>query len=132
MQKIEKAEVHIRQSLNKQRYVGELSRITEENQVKYVFRYDNAYFEDTNARPISLTLPKTEQIYESDILFPYFAGLVSEGLYKQLQVQQLKIDENDSFKLLINTARYNTVDGTVFRKIKEKKVSQKSNYEEMP
>jgi serine/threonine-protein kinase HipA len=132
MQKIEKAEVHIRQSLNKQRYVGELSRITEENQVKYVFRYDDAYFEDINARPISLTLPKTEQIYESDILFPYFAGLVSEGLYKQLQVLQLKIDENDSFKLLINTARYNTVDGTVFRKIKEKKVSQKSNYEEMP
>jgi serine/threonine-protein kinase HipA len=112
--------------------VGELSRITEENQVKYVFRYDDAYFEDINARPISLTLPKTEQIYESDILFPYFAGLVSEGLYKQLQVLQLKIDENDSFKLLINTARYNTIDGTVFRKIKEKKVSQKSNYEEMP
>ncbi len=125
MKKVEKALVYIRKNVNNQRYVGELSRVIDNNQVKYIFRYDEDYYTDPNARPISLTLPKTQLVYQSEILFPYFQGLVSEGLYKELQVKQLKIDGDDLFSLLIHTARYNTVDGTVFRVVKEPK-SRKS------
>lgn len=120
MEKVEKAEVFlpVGNTTNKKRLVGELSRLSSAQGVEYIFRYDDAYFADKNARSISLTLPKTQQEYRSDRLFSYFEGLVSEGLYKEMQVKILKIDENDPFKLLINTARYNTIDGTTFKVVK--------------
>jgi len=89
---------------------GDLAGIlTEENRKNYVFHYEDAYFNDTNKPAISLTLPKTEQEYHSEYLFPFFFNMLSEGVNRKLQCTQLKIDEEDNFGLLMATAQYDTI-----------------------
>lgn len=67
------------------------------------FTYDAAYLERADALPVSLTLPLREQPYESDVLFPFFFGLLSEGSTRALQCRTLRIDERDDFTLLLKT-----------------------------
>ena len=85
--------------------VGVLSEI---NRNSFVFRYDDKYFADRFTPAISLTLPKTQQEYRNEYLFPFFFNLLSEGVNKKLQTMYLKIDEEDSFGLLMATAQYDT------------------------
>jgi HipA-like protein len=70
----------------------------------YRFTYDKAYLAAAGSRPVSLTLPLREAPYESDVLFPAFVNLLSEGANKAMQSRLLKIDENDYFGLLLATA----------------------------
>lgn len=79
----------------------------EENE--YVFRYDEAYFNNSETSAISLTLPKTQIEYRSKILFPFFFGLLSEGVNKKIQCRVLKIDESDHFTRLLKTANKETI-----------------------
>ena len=83
--------------------------LTEENSQQFVFRYDDAYFNDDTKAPISLTLPKTQQEYRSEFLFPFFFNMLSEGVNRKLQSTQLRIDEEDNFGLLIAIAQYDTI-----------------------
>lgn len=83
--------------------------LTEENRELYVFRYDGNYFNDARQPSISLTLPKREQEYVSSYLFPFFFNMLSEGVNRKLQSVQLKIDEEDSFGLLMATAQNDTI-----------------------
>jgi HipA-like protein len=94
--------------------------LTEENRHRFVFRYDDAYFNDNSKTAISLTLPKTQQEYSSDFLFPYFFNMLSEGVNRQLQSVQLKIDEEDNFGLLMATAQYDTIGAITVKPIKLK------------
>lgn len=75
----------------------------------YVFRYDDLWFADADKPAVSLTLPKTQQVYEADHLFPFFSNMLAEGVNRQLQSRQLQIDENDEFGLLLATAQYDTI-----------------------
>ena len=75
----------------------------------YIFRYDAAYLNNNDTPPVSLTLPKTQQEYRSTLLFPFFYGLLSEGINKDIQCRLYKIDENDDFTRLLLTARYDTI-----------------------
>lgn len=70
----------------------------------YRFVYDKQYLGIAGSRPVSLTLPLREAPYESEILFPAFVNLLSEGDNKAIQSRLLKIDENDYFGLLLATA----------------------------
>lgn len=89
---------------------GELAGILEKNtEGKYHFRYEDTYFHNPIKPSISLTLPKTKQAYESDHLFAFFMGLLSEGMNKDIQCRLLKIDENDDFARLILTAGEDTI-----------------------
>lgn len=89
---------------------GDLAGIlTEESRTSFVFRYEDEYFHDTGKAAISLTLPKTQQEYRSKYLFPFFYNMLSEGVNKRLQSKQLKIDESDSFGLLMATAQFDTI-----------------------
>ncbi|MBP8792920.1 MAG: HipA N-terminal domain-containing protein [Lutibacter sp.] len=83
--------------------------LTETSQRNYVFKYNNAYFNNTQQPAVSLTLPKTQQEYQSTILFPFFFNMLSEGVNKKIQSLQLKIDENDYFGLLMATAQFDTI-----------------------
>lgn len=83
--------------------------LTEENRQRYVFRYDDNYFNDANKPGISLTLPKTQKEYSSEFLFPFFFNMLSEGVNRKLQCTQLRIDEEDNFGLLAATAQYDTI-----------------------
>jgi HipA-like protein len=76
---------------------------------EYIFRYDDDYFYDAAKKPISLTLPKTQQEYRSNIIFPFFFNMLAEGVNKKLQCRQLQIDEHDYFSLLTHTAGEDTI-----------------------
>lgn len=82
--------------------------LTEEDN-GYKFIYDDSYLSDNSKPSISLTMPKTQREYISKFLFPAFSNLLSEGVNRKLQSRSLKIDENDSFGLLLATANFDTV-----------------------
>ena len=67
------------------------------------------HFIDAELRPISLAFPKQKEEYVSDELFPFFFNMLSEGANKIIQCQTLKIDEDDSFGLLLATAKHDTI-----------------------
>jgi serine/threonine-protein kinase HipA len=69
----------------------------------YRFTYAPHYIED--GQPISLTLPLRAEPFESPDLFPFFGGLVPEGWYLSIVAPTLKVDEEDTFGLLLHTCR---------------------------
>lgn len=71
----------------------------------YGFRYLPSYLRDNSAPPVSLTLPKREQTYRSRFLFPFFFGILTEGVQKDLQCRLMKIDERDYFTRLVKTSK---------------------------
>jgi HipA-like protein len=83
--------------------------LIEENRKHYIFKYDDKYFMNDNCADISLTLPKSKKEYHSEYLFPFFFNMLSEGINRQLQCKQLKIDEEDDFGLLATTAQCDTI-----------------------
>lgn len=70
----------------------------------YRFRYDDSYFINEKNPPISLTLPKSQQEYVAGELFPFFYGLLAEGVNKDIQCRLYRIDENEDFARLLLTA----------------------------
>ena len=71
---------------------------------RHVFTYDAAYLAQPKARPISLTLPLRREPYVAEQLFPFFHGLLAEGVLKDLQCRELRIDEDDALGRLLRTA----------------------------
>jgi HipA-like protein len=92
--------------------VGELVR----KDGAYFFRYDDAYF-SSPAPPISLSLPKTRQLYVANYLFPFFSGLLAEGTNKSMQVRLLRLDAQDEFTRLLQTARTQTIGAVTVREL---------------
>lgn len=65
----------------------------------YSFKYFGSYLQQP-CGAISVTLPLTDKVYESDKLFPFFANMLPEGVNKRIVCREHKIDENDLFGLL--------------------------------
>jgi len=87
-------------------FAGELG---ETEQGDFVFVYDPAYLANPSARAVSLTLPLRAKAYTANQLFPFFSGLLAEGVLKELQCRDLKIDEADAFGRLLRTAGSDTI-----------------------
>ena len=79
----------------------------------FCFRYDDAYFSNPSLPDVSATLPKTQIEYRSKVLFPFFFGLLAEGVQKERQCRELKIDERDHFTRLLETSAYGAI-GAVY------------------
>ena len=94
--------------------------LTEKTRQRFVFSYDDNYFNDTNQPAISLTLPKNQKEYISDFLFPFFFNMLSEGVNRKLQSTLLRIDEEDNFGLLMATAQYDTIGAVTVKPIAAK------------
>ena len=94
--------------------------LKEENRNSYVFRYYDNYFADGKKPAVSLTLPKTQQEYRSEFLFPFFANMLSEGTNRKLQSRLLRIDEKDDFGILLATAQYDTIGAVTVKPFSEK------------
>ena len=94
--------------------------LTEESRNSFMFQYDEAYFNNSIMPAISLTLPKTQVEYRSEYLFPFFFNMLSEGVNRKLQSTQLKIDEEDNFGLLMETAQYDTIGAITVKPFSEK------------
>lgn len=88
---------------------GTLAGRIEEVSDGYRFTYDSGYLASSGTRPISLTLPKRPEPFTSKILFPFFFGLLAEGILKETQCRKLKLDENDHFGRLLKTAHSDTI-----------------------
>ncbi|MBC7759309.1 MAG: HipA N-terminal domain-containing protein [Phormidesmis sp. FL-bin-119] len=89
---------------------GELiGSLTEEDKTRYIFEYNDDWYRDNSKPAVSLTLPKSQKKYESKYLFPFFYNMLSEGVNKKLQCTQFKIDEKDSFGLLMATSQCDTI-----------------------
>ncbi len=91
--------------------------LKEQNSKSYSFRYSDTYYADPQKPAISLTLPKTQQEYNANHLFPFFFNMLSEGVNRKLQSRLLKIDEEDDFGLLAATARYDTIGAVTVKPI---------------
>lgn len=85
----------------------------------YHFEYERDYWTNPLKPSISLTLPKTQQTYDSPTLFPFFSGLLAEGVNKEIQCRLLKIDENDDFTRLLRTAGEDTIGAITVKEIIE-------------
>ena len=91
--------------------------LSETDDGKYIFKYDDAYLLDCNTLAISLSFPKCREAFVADELFPFFYNMLSEGANKVLQCTTLKIDENDAFGLLLATADNDTIGAVTVKKI---------------
>lgn len=67
----------------------------------YEFFYEKEYLESDHALPVSLTLPLSQEKYESNTLFPFFDGLIPEGWLLRVVERNWKIDGRDRFGLLL-------------------------------
>lgn len=94
--------------------------LTEVSRRHYVFRYEDDYFHDPGKPAISLTLPKTQQEYSSEFLFPVFSNMLSEGANRQLQSRHWRIDEADNFGIMMVTAQYDTAGAITAKPITRK------------
>ena len=83
----------------------------------YFFTYDDDYINDPGQSAISLSLPKTQKKFISKVLFPFFFGLLAEGINKEIQCKLLKIDENDHFSQLLKTAHTETIGAVTIKEI---------------
>lgn len=79
------------------KYAGELSETDE----GYSFRYDKAYLSQKNPSAVSLTLPLTDNVYTSKVLFSFFDGLIPEGWLLDIVTRNWKLDQKDRFGLLL-------------------------------
>ena len=62
---------------------------------------DTEYLKQTDAEPISLTMPLREEPYEDKVLFPFFDGLIPEGWLLNIAERSWKINQRDRMSLLL-------------------------------
>jgi serine/threonine-protein kinase HipA len=78
----------------------------------YEFRYTRRYRE--SSRPsVAFSLSKRKAVYRSNVLFPFFYGLLAEGEQKRVQCRTMRIDENDHYTRLAETCREGAI-GAVY------------------
>lgn len=100
-------------------YNGRQAGVLEKSKGLYRFTYNDAYINAAGSRPISITMPFANKVYESESLFPVFINMLSEGANKRMQCRMLKIDENDYFGLLIATTKEDSIGPITIKEINE-------------
>ncbi len=65
------------------------------------FVYDQNYVAQLNVRPVSLTLPLQEAAFRSNVLFPFFDGLIPEGWLLDIAEENWKLNPRDRMGLLL-------------------------------
>jgi len=76
-----------------------------EDENGYTFTYDASYLATATAEPISLTLPLTAETYRSNVMFPFFDGLVPEGWLLNITTKNWKLNANDRMGLLMTCCK---------------------------
>jgi serine/threonine-protein kinase HipA len=71
----------------------------------YRFNYEAAYLARPEALPVSLGLPLQSGPYTSQILFPFFDGLIPEGWLLAVAEKTWKLDSRDRMGLLLACCR---------------------------
>ncbi len=63
----------------------------------YIFQYNENY----TGKNVSLTLQKRKEPYKSQILFPFFDGLIPEGWMLNIIIKNWKLNGKDRMGLLL-------------------------------
>lgn len=71
----------------------------------YRFEYDKIYLSNPDARPVSLTLPIQETPFTSNVLFPFFDGLIPEGWLLDIAEKSWKLNPRDRMGLLLTCCK---------------------------
>ncbi|HTE26186.1 HipA N-terminal domain-containing protein [Flavitalea sp.] len=100
-------------------YNDKLAGVLTKSGKSYRFTYDEDYLIAAGSRPVSITLPLRKDAHESDMLFPAFVNMLSEGANKRIQCRMLKIDENDYFSLLLATTKDDSIGPITIKEINE-------------
>lgn len=78
--------------------------LLEETEEGYLFSYDTKYIESQKPA-VSLSLPVQKQPYFSQVLFPFFDGLIPEGWLLNVVVRNWKLSSGDRFGILLASCR---------------------------
>lgn len=83
----------------------------------YQFNYSYNYLNSENPMSISVNFPLQKEPFTSSILFPFFFNLLAEGVVKDMQCRELKIDGDDHFSRLLKTTESNTIGSITLKEI---------------
>ena len=72
-----------------------------QDETGYHFLYDPAYLALKEAEPVSLTLPMQAAPFHSNVLFPFFDGLIPEGWLLDIAKKNWKLNARDRMGLLL-------------------------------
>ena len=84
---------------------GVFCGILTEDEEGFHFRYDAEYLAGPDPRPLSPTMPLTDEEYEKEMMFPVFDGLIPEGWLLDIASESWKIDRRDRMLLLMSCCR---------------------------
>jgi len=79
--------------------------VLEETETGYRFQYALGYLSRKQAEPVSLTLPLQDEPYDSQVLFPFFDGLIPEGWLLDVVEDTWKVNPKDRMGLLLVSCR---------------------------
>jgi len=82
-----------------------LAGILVENEDGYHYQYDQDYLDSHDPEAISLTIPLDVKTYSSQILFPFFDGLIPEGWLLDIAAKNWKLDIRDRMSILLATCQ---------------------------
>ena len=71
------------------------------NEVVRGKEYSFLYSVEYNGEPVSLTMPVSKREYKFDEFPPFFDGLLPEGFNLDALCRRMKVDKDDSFRLLL-------------------------------
>ncbi|MBC7555239.1 MAG: HipA N-terminal domain-containing protein [Taibaiella sp.] len=71
----------------------------------YHFIYDAAYLKNEAPWPVSMTLPLRDTEYTSNVLFPFFDGLIPEGWLLDIAEKNWKLNSRNRMGLLLACCR---------------------------
>jgi serine/threonine-protein kinase HipA len=83
--------------------------ITQHDDGSFSFRYHDEWMRDDTKSGFCRTMPKTQQLYQSNYLFPYFFNIIPEGANRKAICTDLKIDEDDYFGILLVTGKHDVI-----------------------
>ena len=92
--------------LYKNEHAGTLSQL---DNGSFEFAYLDTWLLNPAKPAVSLTLPKTIELYRSSDLFPFFFNMLPEGSNKQSVCYHLRIDQEDDFGILMATSKTDTI-----------------------
>ena len=81
-------------------FQDKLAGILTEDENGYTFAYLERYVAE-NGTPISLTMPLQTKPYTSNVMFPFFDGLIPEGWLLDIAQSNWKINPHDRMSLLL-------------------------------
>jgi serine/threonine-protein kinase HipA len=83
----------------------------------YRFTYNSQYLNSEDALSISVHFPLRSDSFISSTLFSFFFNLLAEGVVKEMQCRELKIDPDDNFTRLLKTTEANTIGSITLKEV---------------